>query len=92
LNKGFTQRVILVAAKFRLEVTSTVLWLLNFNVRLKCFQATPDSMGDNHFLTVEQVIPTPAAEDFMMKVAEKAQDDIKSQIKSKKDKEIYKEF
>ena len=74
------------------EVTSTVLWLLNFNVRLKCFQATPYSMGDKHFLTVEQVIPTRAAEDFMMKVAEKAQDDIKSQIKSKKDKEIYKEF
>jgi hypothetical protein len=39
---------------------------------LKCFQATPYSVGDKHFLTVEQVIPTPTAEDFMKKVTEKA--------------------
>jgi len=41
LNKGVTQRIILIAAKFRKEVTSTVLWLLNFKVRLQCFRATP---------------------------------------------------
>ena len=68
------------------------VWDINFNVQLKCFQATPYSMGDKHFLTVEQVIPRPAAEEFMMKVADKNRDDIKSKIKSKKDKEIYTEF
>ena len=92
LNKVLTQRIILVAANFRPEVISAVLWLLNFNVQLKCFQATPYSMGDKHFLTVEQVIPRPAAEEFMMKVADKNRDDIKSKIKSKKGKEIYTEF
>jgi len=46
LNTGVTQRIILIAAKFRKEVTSTVLWLLNFNVRLQCFRALPYSMGD----------------------------------------------
>ena len=92
LNKVLTQRIILVAAKFRPEVTSTVLWLLNFNVQLKCFQATPYSMNDEIFLTIEQVIPTPADEEFIMKATEKNLDNIKSKIKSKKDKEIYKEF
>ena len=92
LNKVLTQRIILVAAKFRPEVTSTVLWLLNFNVQLKCFQATPYSMKDEIFLKIEQVIPTPADEEFIMKATEKNLDNIKSKIKSKKDKEIYKEF
>ena len=31
LNKGVTQRIILIAAKFRKEVTSTVLWLIWFS-------------------------------------------------------------
>ncbi len=92
LNKVLTQRIILVAAKFRPEVTSTVLWLLNFNVQLKCYRATPYSMKDEIFLKIEQVIPTPADEEFIMKATEKNLDNIKSKIKSKKDKEIYKEF
>ena len=50
LNNGMTQRIILIAAKFRKEVTSTVLWLLNFKVQLQCFRATPYSMGDELFL------------------------------------------
>ena len=92
LNEVLTQRIILVAANFRPEVISAVLWLLNFNVQLKCFQATPYSMNDEIFLTIEQVIPTPADEEFIMKATEKNLDNIKSKIKSKKDKEIYKEF
>lgn len=92
MNKVLTQRIILVAANFRPEVISAVLWLLNFNVQLKCFQATPYSMNDEIFLTIEQVIPTPADEEFIMKATEKNLDNIKSKIKSKKDKEIYKEF
>ena len=38
LNKGVTQRIILITAKFRKEVTSTVLWLMNYKVRLQCFR------------------------------------------------------
>ena len=62
LNKGVTQRIILIAAQFQKEVTSTVLWLMNFKVRLQCFRATPYSMGDELFLNVEQIIPTQDAE------------------------------
>ena len=76
LNKGVTQRIILIAAKFRKEVTSTVLWLLNFKIQLQCFRATPYSMGDELFLNVERIIPTQDAEDYMIGMAEKAQDDI----------------
>lgn len=76
LNKGFTQRIMLVAANFRKEVTSTILWLSNFKLRIQCFKATPFSMGDELFLTIEQVIPTKDAEEFMIGLADKAQDEI----------------
>ncbi|RWE85111.1 DUF4268 domain-containing protein [Mesorhizobium sp.] len=76
LNKGVTQRIILVAAHFRKEVTSTVLWLMNFNVRLQCFKTTPYTMNDELFLTVEQIIPTRDAEEFMIGLASKAQDEV----------------
>ena len=92
LNKGVTQRIILIAAKFRKEVTSTVLWLLNFKVRLQCFRVTPYSMGDDLFLNVEQIIPTQDAEDYMIGMAEKAQDDIVSQTELKHRHIIRKEF
>ena len=92
LNKGVTQRIILIAAKFRKEVTSTVLWLLNFKVRLQCFRATPYSMGEELFLNVEQIIPTQDAEDYMIGMAEKAQDDIDSQTELKHRHVIRREF
>ena len=92
LNKGVAQRIILIAAKFRKEVTSTVLWLLHFKVRLQCFRATPYSLGDELFLNVEQIIPTQDAEEFMIGMAEKAQDDIDSQTELKHRHIVRKEF
>lgn len=71
LNSGMDQRIIMVAAEFRKEVTSTVLWLLKHRVLLKCFKATPFQDGDDLFLTVEQLIPLPEAEELMIGISEK---------------------
>lgn len=92
LNKGVTQRIILIAAKFRKEVTSTVLWLLNFKVHLQCLRATPFQMDNELFLRIEQIIPTKDAEDYMIGMAEKAQDEIDSQKKQNRLEVIRKEF
>jgi uncharacterized protein DUF4268 len=78
LNKSVTQRIILVAANFRKEVTSTVLWLANFKIRVQCFRVTPFSRGDELFLNVEQIIPTRDTEEFMIGLAEKARDEIEN--------------
>ena len=92
LNKGVTQRIILIAANFRKEVTSTVLWLLNFKLRLQCFRATPYSMGEELFLSVDQMIPTQDAEEYMIGMAEKAQDDIDAQAGLKHRHIVRREF
>lgn len=76
LNSGTDQRLIMVAAQFRKEVTSTVLWLLKHNVRVQCFKATPFQLGEQTFLNLEQVIPLPEAEELMIGIAAKEQEEI----------------
>ena len=71
LNSGTDQRIKLVAANFRKEVTSTVLWLLQYNLQIECFKATPYQHGEALFLNLEQIIPTPEAADFMIGITEK---------------------
>ena len=71
LNTGNEQRMILIAANFRKEVTATVLWLLSHGVRAQCFRVLPYSMQDELFIDIQQIIPTPEAQDYMIRMAAK---------------------
>jgi hypothetical protein len=81
LNNGFNQRIILVASNFRKEVTSTILWLMNYKLKIQCFKTTAYQFGEQLFINFEQIIPTKDAEDYMIGMAEKAQNDIQTQTK-----------
>ena len=61
LNPGNEQRFVLIAANFRKEVTATVLWLLGHGVRAQCFRVAPHSFGEELFIDLRQIIPTPEA-------------------------------
>ncbi|WP_069733925.1 DUF4268 domain-containing protein [Pseudorhizobium pelagicum] len=92
LNKGVTQRIMLVAANFRKEVTSTVLWLSSFKLRVQCFKVTPFSQGEELFLTIDQIIPTKDAEDFMIGLAVKAQNEVEDVEAEKARHALRREF
>ncbi len=79
LNSGNSQRIILVSGEFRKEVTSTVLWLLNFGLRIQCFKVKPYKVSDNILLDFNQIIPVKEAEDYMIKVASKNREEILNQ-------------
>ena len=80
LNQGInTQRLIMIAANFRKEVTSSVLWLMNFKMRIQCFKVTPYQLNEQLFLSVEQILPTKDTEDFTISIASKAQEEIEVQ-------------
>jgi hypothetical protein len=80
LNQGLnSQRLVLVAANFRKEVTSTVLWLMNYKMRIQCFKVSPFSYNDQLFLNIEQILPTKDTEDFVINLATKAQEEIEVQ-------------
>jgi len=70
INKSFRQRIVLVAANFRKEVTSTVLWLANYGIQMQCHIASVYESGGEHFLSLRQIIPTPTAEDYMISLVD----------------------
>lgn len=71
LNKGNSQRLMMVAAHFRKEVTSTALWLLGYGIAVQCFKTTPYSDGNELYLNIEQIIPTPEAKELMIGISAK---------------------
>ena len=71
LNPRNEQRLVLIAAKFRKEVTAAVLWLLGHGVRAQCFRVVPYTFGEEVFIDLQQIIPTPEAADFMIGMAAK---------------------
>ncbi len=83
INSGSKQRIILVAGNFRKEVTSTVLWLMNYNLRIQCFKVKPLQLNEQLFLEIKQIIPVKEAEEFQIKMAEKVQEEIVQQDSSR---------
>lgn len=79
INKGSAQRIMMIAGRFRKEVTSTVIWLMNFNIRIQCFKVTPYVLNAQLFLNFEQILPVKDAEDFIISMASKTQDEIATQ-------------
>jgi len=67
------QRIILVAANFRNEVTSTVMWLFERGIKIKCIKVTPYKHGENIFINTEQIIPVKDAEEYLIRLAQKKQ-------------------
>ena len=83
LNSGTNQRLMLVAANFRKEVTSTALWLLNHGIQVQCFKVTPYSTDNSLFLKIEQIIPTPEAKELMIGMNAKEADEKSTEVSVK---------
>jgi len=75
LNIGNSQRIMFVAANFRKEVTSTALWLLGQGISVHCVKVTPYALGEQLLLNVEQIIPTPEAEELMIGMSAKEKEE-----------------
>jgi hypothetical protein len=76
LNNGYSQRIILVAANFRKEVTSTVMWLLNNGINVSCFKVTPYKLHNDVVIDFSQIIPLKEAEEYLIKIAEKQKEEV----------------
>ena len=75
INVGNGQRIFFVAANFRKEVTSSVMWLLNFGIKIKCFKVSPYAFNDKLMLDFDQIIPVKDAEEYIISIAKKTQDE-----------------
>lgn len=88
-----SQRIILVSNTFRKEVTSTVMWLLNnYNLKIQCFKATPYLFDKDVIIDIEQIIPVKEAEEYTIKMAEKAQEEQNTQDEMKERYQLRVDF
>ncbi len=65
-------RIVLVAADFSKELTTSVMWLNERNLDIRCVRMRPYRDGERILVDVQQVIPLPEAEDYIVRIREKA--------------------
>lgn len=69
------QRIFLVAANFHKEVTSSVVWLMKFGIRIKCFRVSSYRYGEQIMVEFDQIIPSIGTEEYQIKIANKEQEE-----------------
>lgn len=71
-------RIVLVSEGFSKELTTAVLWLRDREIDIRCIKLRPYSAGERTLIDVEQIIPLPEAEDYIVRIREKEQRERKS--------------
>jgi hypothetical protein len=66
-------RIVLASGDFSKELTTTVLWLNTQGLDVRCTRLRPHAYGEKVLINVQQVIPLPEAEEYLIRVCEKAQ-------------------
>lgn len=66
-------RIVLVAADFSRELLTSVLWLNERDLDIRCVRLRPHDLDGRTLLDVEQIVPLPAASDYLVRVKEKEQ-------------------
>ena len=92
LNLGNSQRIMMVAANFRKEVTSTALWLLGQSISIQCFKVTPHAFGEQLFINIDQIIPTPEAKELMIGISAKEAEEKTTEVVLKNRHNVRREY
>jgi hypothetical protein len=64
-------RIVLVASEFSRELTTTVLWLNERGMDIRCVRLRPYRVGPLLLADVQQLIPLPEAEEYQVSLREK---------------------
>ena len=71
---GQEVRIVLAAAEFSKEVTTTVMWLRDVGgLDIRCVRMEPYASEGNTLLDIQTVIPAPEAADYQVRIQEKQQ-------------------
>lgn len=74
MRRHFAQdvKIILVSAEFSKEVTTSVLWLNERGLDIRCVRLRPYVLGERLLLDIQQVLPLPEAEEYQVQIRKKA--------------------
>jgi hypothetical protein len=67
-------RIVLASQNFHRELTTTVMWLLEREIDIRCLRLIPYKLANGEIvLNVDQVIPLPEAAEYQIRVSQKRQ-------------------
>lgn len=67
-----TPRIVLISPSFSKEITTTVLWLNERGLNIRCMQARPYQLDGKLYIDIEQIIPLLSAESYLVSLGRKA--------------------
>ena len=70
---GQEVKIVLASAEFSKELTTSVMWLNDFGLDIRCVRMHPYVSGGQIFLDVQTVIPIPEVGDYQVRIREKKQ-------------------
>jgi hypothetical protein len=82
-------RIVLASEDFGIELTTAVLWLRERDIDIRCIRLRPYLDGQRRLVDVQQIIPLPEADDYQVKVREKAQEERKSRAEKQETRKRF---
>ena len=67
-------RIILVSSNFSKELTTSVMWLNERDLDIRCYRLIPHKLNNEILIDVQQIIPLPEAESYQVKVREQKEE------------------
>lgn len=67
-------RIILVSADFSKELTTSVMWLNERNLDIRCVRLIPYKYESKLLIDVQQIIPLPEAEKYQVKIRQQSEE------------------
>ncbi len=64
-------RIVLASAEFSKEITTSVIWLNDHGLDIRCIRLRPYRDGDYLLLDVQQIIPLPEAAEYQIQLRDK---------------------
>ena len=70
---GQEVKIVLASAEFSKELTTSVMWLNDYGLDIRCVRMHPYTVDSQIFLDVQTVIPIPEVADYQVQIREKKQ-------------------
>lgn len=81
-------RIVLASANFSKEITTSVLWLNERDLDIRCVRLSLHKLNDRLVLSADQIIPLPEAESYQIEVRQKRREERVSRSE-KKDRSLF---
>lgn len=81
-------KIVLASADFSKELTTSVMWLISKGIDITCVKLSPYTFKNELLLDINQIIPLPEAESYLVKIKEKTTER-QIAIQSSRDKTKY---